>query len=137
MQYKQFESIIIIDDTLSEQEATDTAAKYQNKIEMYNSPIEKYNGQKVEVNNMGLKALAYTVKGHEKGYFCTFNFWATDENIKELEELYRADDLVIKYMCVRRESDVIDLDSREDCSLSPSHPKINLMDILLADDTDA
>lgn len=150
-EYKKYEAIIIVDSKFNE-EAVDEliSTRYGEEIiARYNKPVNKirFDGrEEIEVNKMGLKKLAYEVKGHTDGYFYQFTFWATKDNIDELERIFRIDDKILKFMIVRHSSDpevvaldddaVASFDESEQPSPESSHPKINLMDILLSDDTD-
>lgn len=143
-EYKKFESVIIADDRLTEEEFDNLIDKYRHKvIEKYNFPVKKYNGFGVEVNRMGLKKLAYKVKERESGWYCSFTFWATNDDISELDRRYRIDDQILKFINVRcgdGEGDIINLPDGQ----SEQHPDapdqvkpkktIKLMDILLAED---
>lgn len=151
-EYKKYEAIIIVDSALNE-ETLDKfiSIKYGEEIiARYNEPVNKirFDGrEEIEVNKMGLKKLTYEVKGHTYGYFYQFTFWATKDNIDELERIFRIDDNILKFMIVRHNSDpevvaldddtVVSFDKSEQSLPESSHPKINLMDILLSDDADA
>ena len=150
-EYKKYEAIIIVDSKFNEEAMDELISTRYGKeiIAEYNEPVNKirFDGKEdIEVNKMGLKKLAYEVKGHTDGYFYQFTFWATKDNIDELERIFRIDDRILKFMIIKCNSDpeVVALDDdavasfnkSEQPSPGSSHPKINLMDILLADDTD-
>lgn len=85
----KFESIIIIQPEL-EQEARSDIVREINKI-VENSIVK----------DIGLKKLAYEVKGNKEGYYLLFNFEDITEKIKILEDYYRQNDNILKFITVK------------------------------------
>lgn len=50
---------------------------------------------------IGVKKLAYEVKGNKEGYYVLLNIIAKDEDVRELEKYYRNEELIIKYLTVK------------------------------------
>ena len=84
----EYEAIIIIDKN------ADTGA-CRDKYEI----MLKENSDEVEVEDMGLKKLAYEIKGNNEGYYVLYRFKNMD--IAALEKAFREDDDIIKFITVR------------------------------------
>ena len=83
----EYEAIIIIDKN------ADTGA-CRDKYE-----IELSKNGKVEVEDMGLKKLAYEIKGEKEGYYVLYRFKGAD--VAALERQFRLDEDIIKFITVR------------------------------------
>lgn len=55
--------------------------------------------------NLGKKKLAYTVKGNDEGNYIIFYYNAETAVIGELEEAFRANDNIIKFMTIKIEDE--------------------------------
>ena len=104
---KKYESIVIIDPKLKENEIKET-------IEKYRKMMNEFSNKEVNVEDMGEKKLAYEIKKNSTGYFTIFNFTSEPQNIAELERNYRIDDNVIKFITVLKEEQVRDESEEED-----------------------
>ena len=56
--------------------------------------------KKVKLNDIGIKNLAYEIKGCKTGYYLQMIWQGTCENVAEIEKLFRTDDNVIKFITV-------------------------------------
>lgn len=65
----------------------------------------KENLNIVKSENLGIKNLAYEIKGCLKGYYQIFTFKNNPEVIKELERYYRINDDIIKFLTIRKNED--------------------------------
>lgn len=92
---KEYESVIIINPNLKENEIKELENKYTNLI--------KQNGELTKIENLGIKKLAYEIKGNKEGLYIVFYFKSVFEFISELERQYRIDDDVIKFIVVKVE----------------------------------
>lgn len=89
----KFESVIITQPKL---EIAEMVVKKFDKF------IDDYaNLEKTE--ELGIKRLAYTVKGYDEGYYIIFNFKSDSDFIPELERQFRLDDDIIKFMVIKVE----------------------------------
>lgn len=61
--------------------------------------------ENLDVNNIGIKKLAYTIKEYEEGYYLLFTFNCEPNKIEELERFYRIEDNIIKFITVRIDGD--------------------------------
>ena len=105
---KSYESIIILDPSIDE-------TTKNKRIKEYEEFINKLTDKDVKTQDLGKKTLAYDVKGHKQGYFAVFNLGCTSEQLSELENKYRKDKEVIKFMDIEQDENYIeDEDSEED-----------------------
>lgn len=88
--------------------------KYQGVV-LLNTEISLKKSQKVidkirkivynltEINNIGIRKLAYNIKKNEEAYYIEFYFEDRSENIAELERYFRINDDVLKFIIFRKE----------------------------------
>lgn len=93
----KYESVIIVSDKIKKEERNNLI----NKIRKY---IEDNEGKITEVEDLGIKKLAYTIQKHEYGYYVIFYFKCEPQIISGLERLYRIADEVLKFITVRNDS---------------------------------
>ena len=92
-----FETIIILD-------TNETIAKAE--VKKFKDIIQDWNKtEKVKVDNLGVKELAYEIKTHKAGYYVIFTFRCHHAHIAELERLLRIDDHVLKFITVKKDDD--------------------------------
>lgn len=89
----KYESVIIINDSLTEEQKKDT-------IEMVQKFISE-NGELDKTDILGSKRLAYEIRGQKTGYYCVFYFNAKPTIISELERIYRITEEIIKFITIR------------------------------------
>lgn len=94
-QLKNYETVIIISGSYSQEEYK----KALDKIKDYMKDLITIE----EVEELGLKKLAYEVKKQKTGYYIIIDFKSVFENIKELERLYKIDDNVLKFIIVKKD----------------------------------
>lgn len=92
---KDYESVIILKENLSEEEYH----KAFDKIKNYMEGLVEFE----KIEELGLKRLAYVVKNNEKGYFIAIYCKSNEENVKKLERLYRINENIIKFIIVRKD----------------------------------
>ena len=96
---KRYESIIILVPEIEE--------KRKNKIveDIRNIIIECSKGAVVnfEVEEMGIRKMAYEVKKRKDGYYIDINYMAEPETIRELERYYRITDEIMKFLTIGKE----------------------------------
>lgn len=90
---KKYETVIIINDTLTQEKKNEIV----NKILDY---ITK-NGNVISKDNYGSKKLAYEIRNQKTGYYYIINFEAESTAIYELERIYRITDGILKFIVVR------------------------------------
>ena len=91
----KYESIIIISQNVEEEGIKSLITKFTDLINT--------EGKVSNVNEMGLKKLAYEISKNKEGYYVVFDFEAKPELITELERNYRITDEIIKFIVVRKD----------------------------------
>ncbi len=89
-----YENIVIFDPSLNE-EALEQA------ISSVTNLISQNNGEIIRVDRWGLRRLAYELNKRKQGIYVLFLFRAPSEFIKRLENYYRLQDTVVKFMVVK------------------------------------
>lgn len=56
-----------------------------------------------EVEELGVKKLAYEVKGYKEGDYMIFNFEQKTEMISKLEKYYKENETILKFIIVRED----------------------------------
>ena len=96
---RRYETIIIIDPDLSEEQRAPL-------FERCNDLIPQYDGLLVMHDDWGQKKLAYDIKKKSRGYYTRLDYCGTGELVDELERFFRIDDRVLKFMTVVLEKQV-------------------------------
>ena len=73
-------------------------------IEKFSSLINN-DGKVKQVEELGIKKLAYEIKKQKEGIYVVIQFEANPELIKELERIYRITDEVMKFIVVRKDEE--------------------------------
>jgi small subunit ribosomal protein S6 len=92
---RKYETIFVLKPSLEE-------AKKNELIEKFTGIIAS-QGEVTEVNEWGLKKLAYEIEKQKEGYYVLVNFNAPSDLPKELERNFRISDDVIRYIVVNLE----------------------------------
>ena len=74
-------------------------------VEKFNALIETEGGKVSEVQEWGMKRLAYPINKLEQGYYVLVNFEAKAEFITELERVYKITDEVMKFITIRKDEE--------------------------------
>lgn len=90
----KYESILILNDKISEDNRNKALERVKKFI--------KENGKIEEINDMGLRRLAYKIQKCEYGYYFQIYFSAESSMIAELERIYRITDEIMKFITVKR-----------------------------------
>ena len=91
----KYETVMILDSTISEEDRNNAIEKIKNYI--------KKNGEIRKTEDIGKKKLAYEVKKNKEGYYYIIEFTTNPENIAELERIYRITDEILKFIVVRQD----------------------------------
>lgn len=89
----KYESVIIINNSLSEEIKNKTIRKFEEYI--------KGNGILEKIDILGAKKLAYEIQKQKEGYYVVFYFETKSQNVLELERMYRVKDEVLKFMTIK------------------------------------
>lgn len=79
-------------------------------------------GNNVEIENIGVKKLAYEIKGLSEGNYVIFRYEAEKDKIGDTEKKFRLDDNIIKFLTVRNDpviedKPVVDIDDKNTIKL--------------------
>ncbi len=89
-----YENIVIFDPSLNEE-------SLEQGISSISNLISQNGGEILKIDRWGLKKLAYELKKRKQGIYVLFLFKAPSEFIKRLEDYYRLQDSVVKFMIVK------------------------------------
>lgn len=92
----KYESIYIINPNVEQDEI-------KSLVEKFKTLIETEGGKVSEIQEWGMKRLAYPIKKLEQGYYVLVNFESESTLIEELERIYRITDEVVKFITIRKE----------------------------------
>ncbi|MBW2591408.1 MAG: 30S ribosomal protein S6 [Deltaproteobacteria bacterium] len=96
---RRYETIMIIDPDLSEEQRAPL-------FERCNNLIPQYGGLLVMHDDWGQKKLAYDIKKKARGYYTRLDYCGTGDLVDELERFFRIDDRILKFMTVLLEKQV-------------------------------
>ncbi|HBN85433.1 MAG TPA: 30S ribosomal protein S6 [Clostridiales bacterium] len=93
---RSYETIFIVHSELDEEKRNATVLKFKELIEK--------NAELEDVDEWGLRKLAYPINYQKEGYYVLVNFKAEPEFIAELERNYRITDDIIKSIVINKEA---------------------------------
>jgi small subunit ribosomal protein S6 len=96
---RRYESVVILDPDLGEDDVHTFADRYSEVI-------KTNGGEVIKVDDWGIKRLAYLVKKREKGRYILFDFAGNPALIEELERQFKISEEVMKFLSVKLDADV-------------------------------
>lgn len=90
----KYESMLIARQDLGQSQVNEIVASLSEAI-------KKEGGEVVNVDNWGLKNLAYRIKKNRKGYYVVLNIAAPANAIFEYERLVRLNEDIIRFMTIK------------------------------------
>lgn len=106
---------------------------YKPFIDYFTKQLQYYSTEKkVEVTMLGEKKLAYEIKGHTTGWYATFTYEATPDNMAEVERLLRTDDDVLKFIAIIHKDGAIleDLPKETEQMTPDNKTPVDVLDII-------
>ena len=91
-----YETVVIVTPVLSEAQVAEVADKFQGII-------TENGGQIVNVENWGLKKLAYSIQKKTTGFYFLVEFTGEGSLINTLETQYRRDERVIRFLTFKQD----------------------------------
>ena len=91
-----YENIVILDDTLSEEDL-------RAAIEKIKGVMQDAEGQIVKTDEWGIRKLAYELNKHKRGFYVLYCLKAPASAIQKLEEFYKIFDPALKHMVIKLE----------------------------------
>lgn len=95
---RRYETIFILDPDLSEEGRVPVFDKL-------NELIPAQGGTLLEMDQWGLRRLAYEIKKKPRGYYVRVDYCGSGAVVNEMERFFRIDDRVLKYMTVLLDKD--------------------------------
>lgn len=92
-----YETIFIIDATLTEENVTALKDKFVSLIEK--------NGEVESVDEWGKRRLAYEINDRTEGVYYLVNFKSTNEFPKELERQYKITEGILRTIVIRKDEE--------------------------------
>ena len=90
-----YETVFIVNPVLSEEQASQTAKKYEDFLESKKADL-------VAKESWGLKKLAYSIEKKKSGFYFLFEFKSSNENIiSDFELDFKRDERVMRWMTVK------------------------------------
>ncbi len=75
--------------------------------------LERSGAVPLEVDDMGKKKLAFEIKRFQKGHYLSLFYLDKGQSVAELERAMRIDESVLRWLTVRREDSVTDIEARK------------------------
>lgn len=100
---RNYELVCILDPQAGE-------GQYEQLVERYEALLEENGGQVVQIDNWGLRRLAYTsssLKNRHQGYYVLYQFAAEPTAIEGLEQTLKLDEVVLRYLVTAVEGEFI------------------------------
>lgn len=94
MRKRTYESVVIINATLEDEQVEATISRMQETI-------TTHGGELIDLDKWGRKRLAYPIKKAKSGYYVVFRFSATTDLVATLERNYRLDENIIRYLTIQ------------------------------------
>lgn len=101
MKHNHYESVVIINAALDDEQVTSTITKIEDHLLSKDSKID-------EIEKWGRKRLAYPIQKSKSGFYVLFRFNAETSVIKDLERLFRLDENIIRYLTIVLDSKDLD-----------------------------
>lgn len=82
-------------------------------IQKFGGVLEQAGGVPLEVDDMGKRKLAYEIRRFQKGHYLSLFFLDEGSAVTELERALRLEESVLRYLTVRKEDEVDDIELRK------------------------
>ena len=76
----------------------------RGEIDKYNQIIASNGGEVTDVNEWGMRKLAYAIDYITEGYYVLVNFKAESSLPREIERNMKNDEKILRYMIVRKDA---------------------------------
>lgn len=101
MKVKNYESVVILNAALEDEQIEVSLNKILESIKSYGGEIK-------DVDKWGRKRLAYPIQKAKSGYYVVIRFTAPTESIVRIERVYRLDESVIRFLTVELTKEAIE-----------------------------
>ncbi len=89
----KYESVIILVPDITEEQ----------KQEVIKNCKTLMDNEDTQIKEIGTRQLAYEIKGNKKGMYVQFNYKQAKSNINRIEDYFRKDDKILKFITVEDE----------------------------------
>lgn len=79
-----------------------TAAKKKSVLALVEKMITMFKGKVVEVDEWGVKDMAYEIEGNATGLYVVLTVEIAPDSVRSLQEKLRLEDGIIRYLVVRK-----------------------------------
>jgi len=118
---RRYETIVIVDPDVPEDERNSLYDKLKDVI------IQK-NGSLIELEEWGIKRLAYEIRKKIRGYYFRLDYCGTGVVVDELERFFRINDRFLKFMTIML-ADNADVEKiKEEIAAAKSSPVKSIVD---------
>ena len=93
---KHYETIVIANPNLGDEE-------YKELIKKFSNLVEKLKGITVKIDEWGIQRLAYRVKKFDRGFFFLMDYCGNPGLVPEFERDLKLDDRILKFQSVKIE----------------------------------
>ncbi len=100
-----YETVFILNPVLSEDQAKDTVDKFVKVLTGHKASI-------VNVEQWGLKKMAYAIQKKSTGFYNLIEFAAPSETIATLETEYRRDESVMRFLTISLDKFAVEYNNR-------------------------
>ena len=94
----KYEMLTIFSASLSDEQKEAIVDKYSKLMEKDGGKVESVN----KGNPWGLRKLAYPINYKNEGYYVLYQFESTADVAKNIVDLMRIDENVLRQMCIRK-----------------------------------
>ncbi len=102
---KNYETVFILNPVLSEDQAKDT-------VEKFTKVLTKAKADIINVEQWGLKKMAYPIQNKSTGFYNLVEFAAAPETIQTLETEFRRDESVMRFLTTVLDSHALEYNAR-------------------------
>lgn len=95
---RKYENIIILKGKIKEENAK---KEYENILKQCFKNVKTYTKNNDVNGFLGIKTLAYSIKGNAKGYYAITYFEGTETDVAEIELQLNKNEKVIKFITIR------------------------------------
>ena len=106
-----YETVFIVTPVLSDAQVKEVADKFQGII-------TENGGQIVNVENWGLKKLAYPIQKKTTGFYFLVEFEAEGQLIEKLETNYRRDERIIRFLTFKQDKFAVEYSAKRRAKLA-------------------
>src|SRR5580698_3986204 len=102
---KNYETVFILNPVLSDDQAKDT-------VEKFLKVLTKAKAEVINVEQWGLKKMAYPIQNKSTGFYNLVEFAAAPETIQTLETEYRRDESIMRFLTTVLDAHAVQYNAR-------------------------